>query len=142
MELFWTSPKKKSFCILKDVKKVIKKSLFTDSLWDNNPWFLFVVQMICVKHFAWLRSGRKLVMEVVYFPSQWLNIANFSFLLWFICPVIKSLQGNILETNIKMSLMSLMWFQDIFYPVMDLIAVWRWAPIRMESVGIKNKGDL
>lgn len=103
---------------------------------------MFIVQMICVKHFAWLRSGRKLDMEVVSFPSQWLNVANFSILLWFICSVIKRLQGKILETNIKMSLMSLMWFQDIFYPVMDLIAVWRWTPIRMESVGIKNKGDL
>lgn len=103
---------------------------------------MFIMQMICVKHFAWLRSGRNLDKEVVSFPSQWLNVANFSIVLWFICPVMKSLQGKILETNIKMSLMSLMWFQDIFYPVMDLIAVWRWTPIRMESVGINNKGDL
>lgn len=103
---------------------------------------MFIMQMICVKHFAWLRSGRKLDKEVVSFPSQWLNVANFSIVWWFICPVMKSLQWKILETNIKMSLMSLMWFQDIFYPVMDLIAVWRWTPIRMESVGINNKGDL
>lgn len=40
-----------------------------------------------------------------------------------------------------MSLMSLMWFQDILYPVMDLITVGRWTPIRMEPVGIKNKDD-
>jgi hypothetical protein len=40
-----------------------------------------------------------------------------------------------------MSCMSLMWFQDIFYPVMDLITVRRWTPIRVESVGTKRKRE-